>query len=45
MMGQPVIAGTCITVEVILESLGAGETEEQILAAHPRLSAAQALTI
>lgn len=38
MMGKPVIAGTRITVELILEKLAAGETEEQILAAHPRLS-------
>jgi uncharacterized protein (DUF433 family) len=38
MMGKPVIAGTRITVELILEKLGAGETVEQILAAHPRLS-------
>ncbi len=39
MMGKPVIAGTRITVESILERMGAGETAEQILAAHPRLSA------
>ena len=38
MMGKPVIAGTRITVELILEKLGAGETAEQILAAHPRLT-------
>jgi uncharacterized protein (DUF433 family) len=37
-MGKPVIAGTRITVELILEKLAAGETVEQILAAHPRLS-------
>jgi uncharacterized protein (DUF433 family) len=40
MMGKPVIAGTRITVELILEKLAAGETVEQILAAHPRLSEA-----
>jgi uncharacterized protein (DUF433 family) len=40
MMGKPVIAGTRITVELILEKLAAGETTEQILAAHPRLSSA-----
>ncbi len=39
MMGKPVIAGTRITVESILERMGAGETAEQILAAHPRLTA------
>ena len=38
MMGKPVIAGTRITVELILEKLAAGETAEQILEAHPRLS-------
>ena len=38
MMGKPVIAGTRITVEHILEKLAAGETVEQILDAHPRLS-------
>ncbi|ARV60485.1 hypothetical protein BZZ01_19255 [Nostocales cyanobacterium HT-58-2] len=37
MMGKPVIAGTRITVELILENLAAGETPEQILEAHPRL--------
>jgi uncharacterized protein (DUF433 family) len=38
MMGKPVVAGTRITVELILEKLSAGETVEQILAAHPRLT-------
>ena len=38
MMGKPVIAGTRIAVELILEKLAAGETIEQILAAHPRLT-------
>lgn len=38
MMGKPVVAGTRITVELILEKLGAGETIEQILKAHPRLT-------
>jgi len=38
MMGKPVIAGTRITVELILEKLAAGETPEQIVAAHPRLT-------
>jgi uncharacterized protein (DUF433 family) len=39
MMGKPVITGTRITVESILEKLAAGETKEQIIAAHPRLTA------
>lgn len=38
MMGKPVIAGTRITVELILERLGAGESIEQIVAEHPRLT-------
>jgi len=38
MMGKPIVAGTRITVELILEKLAAGETIEQILDAHPRLT-------
>ncbi|PYV88603.1 MAG: DUF433 domain-containing protein [Acidobacteria bacterium] len=38
MMGKPCIAGTRITVELILEKLSAGESIEQILEAHPRLT-------
>ncbi len=38
MMGKPVITGTRITVELILEKLAAGESIEQILEAHPRLT-------
>jgi uncharacterized protein (DUF433 family) len=38
MMGKPVITGTRIPVELILEKIAAGETFEQILAAHPRLT-------
>jgi uncharacterized protein (DUF433 family) len=38
MMGKPIVAGTRITVELILEKLAAGETPEQILEAHPRLA-------
>jgi uncharacterized protein (DUF433 family) len=38
MMGKPIVAGTRITVELILEKLAAGESVEQILAAHPRLT-------
>lgn len=37
MMGKPVITGTRITVEGILEKLARGESIEQILKAHPRL--------
>lgn len=38
MMGKPIISGTRITVELILEKLAAGETIEQILEAHSRLN-------
>lgn len=38
MMGKPVVAGTRITVELILEKLAEGESENQILEAHPRLT-------
>ena len=38
MMGKPVIAGTRIPVELILEKLADGEPVEQILDAHPRLT-------
>jgi uncharacterized protein (DUF433 family) len=38
MMGKPVVAGTRITVELILEKLAVGETIEQVVEAHPRLT-------
>ncbi|MEO6682305.1 MAG: DUF433 domain-containing protein [Ginsengibacter sp.] len=38
MMGKPVIKGTRITVELILEKLSFGETEEEILQAHPHIT-------
>jgi uncharacterized protein (DUF433 family) len=38
MMGKPVIAGTRITVELILDKLAAGESVEQLLESHPRLT-------
>lgn len=38
MMGKPVVAGTRITVDLILEKMASGETFEQILEAHPRLT-------
>jgi uncharacterized protein (DUF433 family) len=38
MMGKPVIRGTRITVEQILEKLAAGETVEDLIVAHPRLN-------
>jgi len=38
MMGKPVVEGTRITVESILEELGAGQTIERLWDAHPRLT-------
>jgi uncharacterized protein (DUF433 family) len=38
MMGKPVIRGTRITVELILEALAAGETIEQLVDEYPRLT-------
>ncbi len=38
MMGKPVVAGTRVTVEEILEELGAGATVERVLDEHPRLT-------
>ena len=39
MMGKPVVAGTRITVESILDRLGAGESVEDLVESHPRLTA------
>lgn len=36
--GKPVIAGTRISVELILEHLSAGESVEQLLEQYPRLT-------
>lgn len=36
--GKPVIAGTRISVELILEELAAGDSFEDILDAHPHLT-------
>ena len=38
MMGKPVVAGTRITVDLILEKLGSGEFIEAVLESHPRLT-------
>ena len=38
MMGKPVLRGTRITVELVLEKLAAGESVDQILSEHPRLT-------
>ena len=38
MMGKPVVAGTRITVELILEKLAAGESIERLLDEYPTLT-------
>ena len=38
MMGKPVVVGTRITVELILEKLAAGESKKQLLEAHLKLT-------
>jgi uncharacterized protein (DUF433 family) len=38
MMGKPIIVGTRITVEHILEQLAGGRTIQQILEAHPHIT-------
>ena len=38
MVGKPVINGTRITVELILEKLSEGESVEQIPESHPHIS-------
>jgi len=38
MMGKPVIKGTRVTVELILEKLATRETVEQIIDEHPRIT-------
>ena len=37
MLGKPVIKGTRITVELVLEKLAAGETVDDILKSYPHL--------
>lgn len=37
MLGKPVVRGTRITVEILLEKLAAGATTEEILADYPDL--------
>ncbi|MEM6431796.1 MAG: DUF433 domain-containing protein [Deinococcota bacterium] len=38
MMGKPVVQGTRITVESILDKLASGESRQQLIEAHPRLT-------
>jgi uncharacterized protein (DUF433 family) len=43
MMGKPVVTGTRITVELLLEKMAAGESVDQLLDAYPRLTRAGVL--
>lgn len=43
MLGKPVIAGTRITVELILRKLGNGVTVDQLLHSYPKLKAEDVL--
>ena len=36
--GKPVVRGTRLSAELVLELLAAGETEEQLLSDYPRLT-------
>ena len=38
--GKPIVRGTRISVELILEWMASGATRDEILRKHPRLSAA-----
>jgi uncharacterized protein (DUF433 family) len=37
MLGKPVFKGTGLTVELVLKALGAGTTQEELLAEFPHL--------
>jgi len=37
-MGKPVVTGTRITVDLIVEKLGGGESIDAVLKSHPRLN-------
>lgn len=43
LFGKPVIEGTRITVELIMERIAAGQTIEDILASYPHLAREQVL--
>ena len=43
MFGKPIIKGTRITVELVLEKIGNGETVEQIISSYPHLTREQIL--
>jgi uncharacterized protein (DUF433 family) len=37
MMGKPMVAGTGITIELVVEKLATSETPDQLLSKHPQL--------
>lgn len=43
MLGKPVIKGTRITVEQIIDGLASGYSTDQIIKAHPRITKAHIL--
>ena len=43
LMGKPVIAGTRISVELILEEFGSGASVDDLLSAYPHLTREQVL--
>jgi uncharacterized protein (DUF433 family) len=43
LLGKPVIRGTRISVELVLEALAAGETVEQLLEEYPHITREQVL--
>jgi uncharacterized protein (DUF433 family) len=43
LMGKPVIAGTRISVELVLEEIGAGASVDDLLHAYPHLTREQVL--
>jgi uncharacterized protein (DUF433 family) len=43
LVGKPIIRGTRISVELLMERLGDGRTMEQILESYPRLTRADVL--
>jgi uncharacterized protein (DUF433 family) len=44
MLGKPIIRGTRITVELIIEKLAVGESIEQVLTDYPKLERADVLS-
>lgn len=45
MMGKPVIKGTRITVELVLEKLSQGETIDDLIKSYPNITKEQVYTV